>query len=42
MVGLQETEEVGPLGSRSIGTVAGLLLEHIRDTVVPEFEQFFV
>jgi hypothetical protein len=41
-VGLQETGEVGSFESRSIGTVANDLLEHVRDTVVPEFEQSFL
>ncbi len=41
MVGLQETEEVGPFGTRSVGTVAQELLDHVRDGVVPEFERFF-
>ena len=41
MVGLQETGEVGPFGTRSVGTVARELLDHVRDGVVPELERFF-
>lgn len=42
MVALQESGEVGPLGTRSIGTVAKNLLKNVRDNVVPEFEKFFI
>lgn len=41
MVGLQETGEVGPFGTRSVGTVARELLDHVRDGILPEFERFF-
>lgn len=38
-LGLQETKELGATGSPTLFALAERLLEHVRDTVVPEFEQ---
>ncbi len=40
-VALYETGEVGPFGTRSVGTVARELLDHVGNTMVPKFEKFF-
>ena len=38
-LGLQETDELGHIQSSTLFSVAEGLLEYVRDTVVPKFEQ---